>query len=533
MSLVLGPLLRRVVGTTATVWVQTARPATVEVHAGPARGAARTFLAFERHYALVIVDGLPPGEATPYQIVIDGKTAWPPTGYAFPHPVIRTRTEGDPVLLVFGSCRQAVPNTTEGLPPDALDAYAAKLARGGTQWPDCVALLGDQVYADELSPVTRSWLRRRRRRRHAPPDQVVDFDEYAALYQESWTDPEIRWLLSTVPSVMIFDDHEIIDDWNTSQRWRAATSRLPWWPRRISAGLASYWLYQHLGNLDPDGLAADPVWAAVRDCADATGLLRDFGALADTDRSGYRWSYVIDIGGTRLVVLDNRCARVLEPGRRAILPPEHWDWLARLVLAGGYEHLVLGASLPWLLPPAIHDLEASVERLAESPRRPVADAAEWLRQALDLEHWAAFGHSFDLLTDLLTQLSTAGELASISVLSGDVHHSYAARPRLGELAVVPVHQLTCSPVHNRVPAAMRPVFRLAWHPVGAWLGRRLARLAGLPRDRIRWTRLAGPYFGNAVSTLVHSGRSARLAIDGTGKDGVLVRIAEVPLTGSR
>ena len=31
----------------------------------------------------------------------------------------------------------------------------------------------------------------------------------------------MRWLLSTVPTAMIFDDHDVIDDWNTSRDWVA------------------------------------------------------------------------------------------------------------------------------------------------------------------------------------------------------------------------------------------------------------------------------------------------------------------------
>jgi hypothetical protein len=109
VTLVVGPLLSRVAGERATVWVETADPATVEVTAGTGRGAARTFTAFGRHYALVVVDGLPAGAATPYQVLVDGEPAWPPPDYGFPAPVIRTRQPGAPVRLVFGSCRQATP----------------------------------------------------------------------------------------------------------------------------------------------------------------------------------------------------------------------------------------------------------------------------------------------------------------------------------------------------------------------------------------------------------------------------------------
>jgi hypothetical protein len=538
MSLLLGPVLRRVVGDTATVWVQTTEAATVEVQAGPGHGKARTFSAYGRHFALVVVTGLAPEAVTPYQVSLDGAQVWPPAEYPYPGPVIRTRGAEGPVRLVFGSCREANPYTRVGLPPDALDAYASRLARTGGDWPDCLMLLGDQVYADMISPITKRALRARWRHRvpasETPEDQVLDFTEYAALYLESWSDPEVRWLLSTVPSMMIFDDHEVIDDWNTSATWRADMAEVPWWSRRIRAGLASYWIFQHLGNLDPEALDADPVYAAVTACAsvgDATEALRAFGRRADEERDSYRWSYTATIGDTRIVVLDNRCGRQLEPGHRRMLPPAEWDWFTGLVRQGGYRHLVIGASLPWLLPPGVQHLEAAVERLAESPRRPVAASAEWLRRALDLEHWAAFGDSFAALTRLLTEVASGTDRpASVSVLSGDVHHSYATRPDLGPAARTPVHQLTCSPVHNRVPAAMRPVLRFGWGRAGAATGRGLLRLAGLPRPALRWNRLAGPYFGNAVGTVVHDGQSARVVFEGTEPDGRLVRLADVPLT---
>jgi phosphodiesterase/alkaline phosphatase D-like protein len=524
-----------VAGGRATIWVETVRPATVEVVAGEAGGAARTFAAFGHHYAFVVVSGLPAGAVTPYRVVIDGETVWPPENYEFRAPAIHTRSGdgAEPVRMVFGSCREAAPYATQGLPPDALDAYASRLARSAGNWPDLLVLLGDQVYADEVSPVTRRWLRRRRVRprfrpikAEVPADQVINFTEYARLYHESWTDPEVRWLLSTVPSVMIFDDHEIIDDWNTSASWRVDALRQPWWRERIMAGLASYWIYQHVGNLDPGELARDPLYPAVVSAGDATELLRDFGHAADDDRDAHQWSYSLDLGRTRLVVLDNRCGRELEPGKRAMLPARQWEWFAGELARGGYDHLVVGASLPWLMPYGVHDLEAAVSAWAESPRRTVADLAEKTRRVLDLEHWPAFGNSFEAMGALLSQLD--GTVASASVLSGDVHHSYVAKP---DLPGPPIHQLTCSPVHNRMPNFMKPLFRLAWTERGAGIGRFLARRAGLPPASIGWTKLAGPYFGNAVGTLVHSGRSAVASIEGVEKRG-LVRVALVELTPS-
>ncbi|GAA2628826.1 alkaline phosphatase D family protein [Dactylosporangium fulvum] len=538
--LMLGPVLRRVEGDQATVWVETSRPATVEVVAGPASGATRTFSVHGHHYALVVVSGLPEDAVTEYTLRIDGVDVWPLPDDPCPPPVIRTRPKGAPVRLVFGSCREASPLSVTRYPPDALDAYAARLiesirSAGPTEWPDLMVLLGDQVYADETPEKIQRWLQRRRakRRADAPSTQVVDFHEYTKLYLDSWSDPEIRWLLSTVPSVMIFDDHEIIDDWNTSQRWREQMARLSWWDQRIQAGLSSYWVYQHLGNLTPSALADCPVYSAVVAAGDATEILDGFGSRADRERGSYRWSYTVDIDRTRLVVLDNRAGRELERGKRAMLLDSEWAWFAKQ-LPGEYDHLLIGSSLPWLLPPAIHHLEAATEKLAESPRDWVGRLGERLRQAVDLEHWAAFGRSFEALTVLLSQIGAGNggvspAPATISVLSGDVHHSYAAKASLGPEVVTPVYQLTCSPVHNDMPKLIRPAMKFGWNPPAARMMRSFARVLGLGKPVVRWKKLAGPHFGNAVGLLLLEGRAARVVIQGTRPDKSLGEVAALKL----
>jgi hypothetical protein len=46
---------------------------------------------------------------------------------------------------------------------------------------------------------------------------------------------------------------------------------------------------------------------------------------------------------------------------------------------------------------------------------------------------------------------------------------------------------------------------------------------------LRWRRLAGPYFGNAVSTLRLDGVHARVRLEGTSKDGMLFEVGAVDL----
>jgi hypothetical protein len=360
---------------------------------------------------------------------------------------------------------------------------------------------------------------------------------------------------------MIFDDHEIIDDWNISTSWRRDIGALDWWPERIAAGLASYWVFQHVGNIDPAELPDDPIYQGIMslDGADAADALRDFAAAADAASDAtatgspaesvtavavaepagtYRWSYQFDIGHTKIVMLDNRNGRVLAPGRRAMLSPDDWTWFTSAVTGphAEYHHLVIGSSLPWLMPFGIHDLEAASERWAESRSRPLAAFGERLRRAFDLEHWPAFGASFDDLAALLGDIGRrdaerSSPPISISVLSGDVHHSYVARALYGPDVVTPVHQLTCSPVHNRVPSVLKPLMRLAWRRRGKRIGRVLARRAGATRPLISWRKVAGPFFGNAISTLGLDRSTACVTIEGTGADRQLVPLTKLDLAG--
>ena len=82
---------------------------------------------------------------------------------------------------------------------------------------------------------------------------------------------------------MMFDDHDITDDWNISASWIAEMREKPWWDARIVGGLVAYWCYQQLGNLSPEALHDDGLWEAVRQADDAGPVLRRFAFAADRD----------------------------------------------------------------------------------------------------------------------------------------------------------------------------------------------------------------------------------------------------------
>lgn len=528
----LGPLLRYTDGSSATVWVETSRPCTAEVRcADGAGGTARTFQVAGHHYALVPVNGLTAGTATAYEVLLDGTRVWPLPDSPFPPSVIRAPGTGDEVRVAFGSCRWAAPPAggKDPVGPDALDALATRIAADPEgERPDVLVLLGDQVYADETSEAVRRRVDARRGLSDPPGGEVADYEEYTWLYDESWRDPEVRWLLSTVPSCMIFDDHDVIDDWNTSAAWLADMRATDWWQERIVSGLMSYWVYQHLGNLSPAELAADPLFAAVRETPDATDLVRAFAARADADPTSVRWSYRRDFGRVRLLMVDSRAARVLEEERRAMLHPGEAAWLREQALdaPGTCDHLLIGTSLPWLLPHLVHDVEAWDAMLCRGGKGARwARFGESLRRRADLEHWAAFPESFTALAGVIAEAGSVPDgPATVCVLSGDVHHAYAAEPSWPDGGPAPaarVLQLTCSPVHNSVPLSIRLGFRFGWSAVARALGRRFVRHAGCPPAGVTWRRTGGPWFGNQLMTLTLRGRAATLALEQARGEGTL------------
>ena len=374
--LVLGPMLRYVGEAEATVWVETAEAATVTVEADGREWRAATFTVKGHHFALVVVDELEAGSVHDYAVRIDDASVWPPSDSPFPAPAIRTLDRSRPLRLAFGSCRVAEPhdgaaNKTNGV--DALRTLALALVDQQEQWPDLMAFLGDQVYADLTPDAMREFIASRRDIDEPPGVEIKDYEEYAHLYSLAWSDPANRWLLSTLPSAMIFDDHDIRDDWNTSWSWHEEINRTQWWHERLMGGLASYWVYQHIGNLSPSELADDLVYRAVltHDGAEELDLTDAvFGLVERVDRHPevYRWSYRRDLGDSRLVVIDSRAARVLEPDRRSMLDPDELAWLDAQ-LTGEVDHLLIGTSLPFLLPPGLHDLEAIDE--AAPPPMPI------------------------------------------------------------------------------------------------------------------------------------------------------------------
>lgn len=526
-ELLLGPLLRYVSPTEATIWLETSGPCEVEIlgRREPTFGVAG------HHYALVRVEDLEPDGFYEYGVALDGEQRWPPPDSDLPPSAIRTFARGKPLDICFGSCRVALPHEKpytqtsdedeEGHELDALHVLAQQMVRDDRDnWPELLFLLGDQVYVDEGSPRARERIRARRDTSEPPGEEVIDFEEYTWLYQEAWEDPQIRWLFSTVSTSMVWDDHDMSDDWNISRSWHEEMDRKHWWHERAVGGIMGYWVYQHLGNLSPRELDDNDVYAQVRGNPNATEALREWARSIDSTASGTRWSYCRDIDGVRAIFMDSRASRVLTDYRRSMFDDEVWDWIVDHV-SGNFDHLLISTTVPYLLSPGFHYLEAWNERLCDGAWGDLlARGSERFRRAVDFDHWAAFQFSFQRLRELIEEVGSGKRgkpPASIVILSGDVHHAYlcdiAFRRGAGVQSVVA--QAVCSPYRNPLDSRERAAVRAGFsHPFEGF-ARGLARLAGAPDPGIRWRLLEGPYFDNQVGTLRLDGRSARVRLDKT------------------
>jgi PhoD-like phosphatase len=527
-DLVLGPMLRYAGTESATFWVETSAPCEVEILGH----RASTFTVEGHHYALLLVSDLTPASVMPYDVRLDGELVWP-LDDGRPQPVVHTRDHEPRTRLVFGSCRVGDPQPTKlgpewpddvkALGIDALWTYSKQLQRGEMEWPDAVLLLGDQTYADEVSPATLEFIRERRGTDIPPGEQVADFEEYTRLYHESWSEPDLRWLLSTVPTVMIFDDHDVHDDWNISWRWVEEMRRKKWWEARITGAFMAYWLYQHLGNLSPPELDADTTFPQVKDAEDAGPLLRRLAHTWDRESAASRWAFYRDFGNTRLLVLDSRAARVLSDRRRQMIDDEEWDWIVEHS-NGAFDHVVIASTLPVFLPRGIHHLQAWNEALCAGRwGRLAANLSERLRRAVDLEHWAAFNRSFEQLCDWLRTVARGTEgaepPASILLLGGDVHCSSINEVDLGNGLSCRVHQLVCSPFRNPLSAKERRIVRATGSRVSEKFFAPLAKLAGVQAPSANWKPIRKATFDNTLGELSLDGRTASTTFRRSPREG--------------
>ncbi|HEY7051875.1 MAG TPA: alkaline phosphatase D family protein [Mycobacterium sp.] len=509
-----GPLLRHVGDTDATIWVETTERCTVEVLGHE----AHTFEVEGHHFAIVCVQNLDPETEHPYEVRLDGMKAWPPPDYEFPPPRVRLMPRDGKLRLLFGSCRASAPHRPpytfqrwwhpKGKGIDVLHTYGMRMLRQPSAlWPDALLMLGDQLYADQVNDTIKELVADREVHADGPVEVLEDFEEYCIGYWDAWTEPVVRWMLSTIPTSMIFDDHEINDKWNTSQAWLDEKRQTDWYETRIIGGLMAYWIYQHLGNLSPQELVEEQTFQAVSESRHGSEAVRAMAKNAESDDGVSRFSLCRDLGPARLIVADARTGRQLAPGRRKIMTDDEWGWITSKV-DGDYDHLLFASSLPFLLPYGMHYLEGWSEAVADGQwGRRLRGLGEKVRIGANLDHWACFQDSYRRFEDFVADVAT-GQFRpspkSMVMFGGDVHHCWVSEVQLPEDAPATdtkLWQVVCSGLRKEVQASERIVLRLGHTRLAEIVGRILVGTTRVGMPRLRWRPVTLPHFRNQVGTL--------------------------------
>ena len=276
---------------------------------------------------------------------------------------------------------------------------------------------GDQLYADEiwessLAPTVVDWSELSRAERISysatatMPNELDCF--YENLYVKRWSNPRMAHMMASVPTVMMWDDHDIFDGWGSYKRDLQDCKVF----KKIFQAARRYFELFQLRSCQNNALLNSGTHGA----------------------SGLRFHDYLILG------LDNRSER----RRNQVMSSCQWDdiksWLKSQCGCGG-SLLVLSAI------PVVYRSFAGVEA--------VFTATPWEEELEDdvLDHWSAREHQGERMKLIMNLMDFAGKSGTRAViLSGDVH--------VGALGIIKdtrgdleIHQIISSGIVHPPPSA--------------------------------------------------------------------------------
>lgn len=302
---------------------------------------------------------------------------------------------------------------------------------------------------------------------------------------------KVRRALANVPTYMIFDDHDVTDDWNLNPEWCKrvfaidAVRTRPLGRQVVRNALASYAVFQDWGNdfvryasgapgqrvlAEVQGLFVDggpwPRQAATEELDRLFGLdklpqpvdaTRPHGRHAAVD-APMKWHYTVGGPQFTVAVLDNRTRRGFAS---KFGPPSNVattmldDQVPSAPLPAGQEVLIVVAPLQVLAPSVFDEIVAPGAYRAFDLGTPGKIGDGHGGEAMPglnpdaIESWALDAITFEALT---ARLAPHGKVV---LLSGDVHNSTATQMsywRKGEALPSRILQFVSSGFKNVMPS---------------------------------------------------------------------------------
>ncbi|MCG9640061.1 alkaline phosphatase family protein [Vibrio sp. Isolate34] len=277
--------------------------------------------------------------------------------------------------------------------------------------------------------------------------------------------PQVQRLFAHIPTYMIFDDHDVTDDWNLTVGWEHAVDQNQFATQVIGNGLAAYWMCQGWGNA-PENFNRDFMEQTkqlfselvsqdvdLSDHSEQTVELADttetvIGQLEPARHKQYiemldrfeEWHYTINTS-PKVIVLDTRTRRWRSESRMN-KPSGLMDWEALTEFQHqliNQEKVVIVSAAPMFGVKFIETLQKMMTTLG----KPLV---------IDAENWMAHPGSANTLISIFTHTKTP---TNFVVLSGDVHYSFAYDIKLRYRRNSPnIYQITCSGIKNQFPAPL-------------------------------------------------------------------------------
>ena len=268
------------------------------------------------------------------------------------------------------------------------------------------------------------------------------------IFKESL--PAVRKILANVPTYMMFDDHEVTDDWNLNYYWCKNLYPNPLGRRVLRNALSAYALFQAIGN-DPEQFETgngkkfiDLFNSKNHNQIDETQLslllnVPDTVPVSDTALEPHglpindktlRWDYKISFQHHEIIALDVRTMRGY--------PPDTEIEFCELISKKGLERQIptgfnfekkmifVISPAPVIGVPLVEHLQKKVANL-----HPEYLVRQEVRFDIDTEAWsldqAAYYRLFSVLSAAVKNENGQGQFI---FLSGDVHYGFATRFQL-------------------------------------------------------------------------------------------------------
>ncbi len=412
--------------------------------------------------------------------------------------------------FLYGSCRKI-----HGKGDDCLqfgDQLLEKHQLDHTKRPSALFLLGDQIYADDVSELIFPFIRKtvetlfgyeedlssidvritkyKNRKQiskylckftsRKSNNHLFTFGEYATMYLLSfgpalWKDilPQLsnnsghtdiinfanstfstQRLLANIPTYMIFDDHDITDDWNITKKWKENVENSPLGKHVLANALTAYFAFQGWGN-DPSRFSSEFLHSLTEYVNTYPSNKHTYKSWINSMFGFGPWTYIAPTK-PKVLCLDTRTSREWSYSKNqssSWIPPstsgpelvneKGWTFATNKLFKSGWQK---NDPLVIVSPAPLYGIEV-IESFLEKFISPLRNRGIPVTTSFDLEAWRMNGKGVYHFYEVLMKLSPC----EITILSGDAHMASAIEVWTqfgGKQEKIKLLQLTSSPLKN-------------------------------------------------------------------------------------